>query len=64
MVMDEQAADTDGATTEQLCCLVENSKPCMLKAGNAFYGKKIQRTVQQRKLKLEINEKVCICRYR
>ncbi|XP_067944043.1 histone deacetylase complex subunit SAP30L-like [Watersipora subatra] len=58
MVLEESAADVEGATTEQLCCLVENSKPCMFKAGNASYGKKIQRTVQQRKLKLEINEKI------
>lgn len=66
MVTEEHPGETDGVVTEQLCCLVENSKPCMLKAGNASYGKKIQRTVQQRKLKLETNDKVgvlllCTC---
>lgn len=58
MVMEEFSTDMEGATTEQLCCLMDDKKPCMLTAGNASYGKKIQKTVQQRKLKLELNEKV------
>jgi len=59
MVMeDSRPADLDGATTEQLCCLIDDGRPCMRPAGNASYGKKIQKTVQQRKLKLELNDKV------
>ena len=52
--------DMDGTTTEQLCCLIDDKRPCLRTAGNASYGKKIQKTVQQRKLKLETNDKVCL----
>lgn len=69
MVMDEShppssgaaaaaALDMEGTTTEQLCCLIDDKRSCLRTAGNASYGKKIQKTVQQRKLKLETNDKV------
>lgn len=51
---------TNGFTSEddsrgghdQVCCLVDNSERCQNQAGNASYSKRIQKTVQQRKLKL------------
>jgi len=47
-------------TTEQICCLIDDRKKCLHPAGNANYGKKIQKTVQQRKLKLELDEQVSV----
>ena len=37
---------------EQTCCLVDNGRRCVRRAGNASYSKRIQKTVTQRKLKL------------
>lgn len=60
MVLDDSSHDMDGAVTEQVCCLIEDKRRCDRIAGNASYGKKIQKTVQQRKLKLEIDPKVLV----
>lgn len=39
---------------DQICCLVDGDR-CVRPAGNASYSKRIQRTVEQKKLKLNID---------
>ena len=39
----------------QLCCLTEDGSQCKRVAGNASYSKRIQKTVQQKKLRLSID---------
>ncbi|XP_018334346.1 histone deacetylase complex subunit SAP30 homolog [Agrilus planipennis] len=41
--------------TDQICCLVDNNDRCAKTAGNASYSKRIQKTVQQRRLNLSID---------
>jgi len=43
---------------DQICCLIEDGKRCSRPAGNASYSKRIQKTVQQRRLKLNIDHSV------
>jgi len=43
--------------TSHICCLVDTGKSCTRPASNASYSKKIQGTVAQRKLKLDVNPK-------
>ena len=50
--------DDSRGSHDQICCLVENGRRCMKPAGNASYSKRIQKTVQQRKLKLNIDQNV------
>ena len=45
------------SSTNQYCCLLENSRPCNRPASNASYSKRIQGTVAQRKLKLQLDPK-------
>ncbi len=50
----------------QICCLVDDGNRCSRPAGNACYSKRIAKTVQQRKLKLNIDHSVrhiYICDY-
>ncbi|CAH1777142.1 unnamed protein product [Owenia fusiformis] len=50
----------------QVCCLLDNHIRCRRTAGNASYSKRIQKTVQQRKLKLNIDHSarhIYICDY-
>lgn len=65
---------TNGFTSEedsrgghdQVCCLIDNGERCQNHAGNASYSKRIQKTVQQRKLKLIRDDSVphiYICDY-
>ncbi|XP_071846638.1 histone deacetylase complex subunit SAP30L-like isoform X2 [Apostichopus japonicus] len=42
----------------QICCLMDDSVRCKRPAGNACYSKRIAKTVQQRKLKLNIDHSV------
>merc|ERR1711936_333885 len=54
------------STTNQYCCLLENGRPCNRPASNASYSKRIQGTVAQRKLKLQLDPKAThmyICDY-
>lgn len=44
--------------SDQICCLVDDSERCRRPAGNAAYSKRIQKTVMQRKLKLNIDPQV------
>ena len=43
---------------DQICCLVDDGERCTRPAGNASYSKRIQKTVQQRRLKLNIDHSV------
>lgn len=42
-----------------MCCLIDDGERCQNQAGNASYSKRIQKTVQQRKLKLIRDDSVC-----
>lgn len=46
--------------SDQICCLVDDNERCRRPAGNAAYSKRIQKTVAQRRLKLNIDPQVCI----
>lgn len=46
--------------TDQICCLVDDSEHCQRPAGNASYSKRIQKTVTQRRLKLNIDSQVSL----
>lgn len=51
---------------DQICCLRDSGERCTNPAGNASYSKRIQKTVIQRKLKLERDDSVShiyICDY-
>ncbi|CAH0561454.1 unnamed protein product [Brassicogethes aeneus] len=41
--------------TDQTCCLIDNGERCSKAAGNASYSKRIQKTVTQRRLNLNID---------
>ncbi|XP_033218183.1 histone deacetylase complex subunit SAP30 homolog [Belonocnema kinseyi] len=45
--------DSRGAA-DQICCLIEEGERCVRPAGNASYSKRIQKTVTQRRLKLNL----------
>ena len=45
---------------DQVCCLVDDTLRCTRPAGNASYSKRIQKTVQQRRLKLSIDHSVSV----
>ena len=49
--------DSRGAA-DQICCLVDEGTRCTRPAGNASYSKRIQKTVTQRKLKLNLDNLV------
>lgn len=42
----------------QQCCLIDNATRCSHPAGNASYNKRIQKLVQQRRLRLAIDHTV------
>lgn len=62
----EDNNDSRGGPNDQICCLVEmgipgmNGERCKNQAGNASYSKRIQKTVLQRRLKLNIDTTVNI----
>ncbi|GBP89735.1 Histone deacetylase complex subunit SAP30 homolog [Eumeta japonica] len=43
------------SNSDQICCLVDDGDRCRRSAGNAAYSKRIQKTVAQRRLKLNID---------
>lgn len=43
----------------QICCLIDCGYRCNRPAGNASYSKRIQKTVQQRRLRLIRDDSVC-----
>ena len=43
---------------DQICCLLDDGQRCRQPAGNASYSKRIEKTVQQRRLKLNIDHNV------
>lgn len=53
-------------TKTHVCCLVEDRERCTRLAGNASYSNRIQKTVQQRKLKFTVDHSanhIYICNY-
>ena len=44
--------ETRGTGHNQICCLIDGAHRCSRPAGNASYSKRIQKTVQQRRLRL------------
>lgn len=42
----------------QSCCLIEDGERCGRAAGNASFSKRIQKSISQRKLKLDIDKSV------
>jgi len=49
------AATNQSGSNNQICCLTEESVRCHRGAGNASYSKRIQKTVQQKRLRLSID---------
>jgi len=63
---DETRLSSVGGGHGQTCCLIDDGDRCSRPAGNASYSKRIQKTVQQRRLKLAIDHGVrhiYICEY-
>ena len=52
------SGEDDSRGHDQICCLVDDNRRCYRPAGNASYSKRIQKTVQQRRLKLNIDHSV------
>lgn len=49
----------------QSCCLIEDGERCGRSAGNASFSKRIQKSISQKKLKLDIDKSVrCLCLWR
>ncbi|XP_043917656.1 histone deacetylase complex subunit SAP30 [Protopterus annectens] len=44
-----------GPTLGQLCCLQEDGEKCCRPAGNASFSKRIQKSISQKKIKLEVD---------
>lgn len=53
--------DTRGTGHNQICCLIDGAYRCARPAGNASYSKRIQKTVQQRRLRLIRDDSVSPC---
>ena len=47
----------------QSCCLIEDGERCGRSAGNASFSKRIQKSISQKKLKLDIDKSVSSKRY-
>lgn len=52
------AAGAGGPGAGQLCCLREEGERCGRAAGNASFSKRIQKSISQKKLKLDIDKSV------
>ncbi|XP_011198020.1 PREDICTED: histone deacetylase complex subunit SAP30 homolog [Bactrocera latifrons] len=60
------SADEDSRDGHSTCCLIDDDERCRNPAGNARYSKRIQKTVQQKRLKLRNDptaERIYICEY-
>lgn len=44
--------------SEQTCCLVENGERCRKPSGNASFNFRVQKLVEQRKLKFSLDSSV------
>uniref|UniRef100_A0A4W5N665 SAP30 like n=1 Tax=Hucho hucho TaxID=62062 RepID=A0A4W5N665_9TELE len=44
----------------QTCCLIEDGERCGRSAGNASFSKRIQKSISQKKLKLDIDKSVSL----
>ncbi|ELU13636.1 hypothetical protein CAPTEDRAFT_122230 [Capitella teleta] len=66
MAAAEDVRSSSSSNHGQTCCLIDDGDQCRRSAGNASYSKRIQKNVQQRRLKLNINHGVrhiYICEY-
>lgn len=45
----------------QSCCLIDDGDRCVRPAGNASFSKRIQKSISQKKLKLDIDKSVSEC---
>uniref|UniRef100_UPI00358E1BBC histone deacetylase complex subunit SAP30L-like n=1 Tax=Myxine glutinosa TaxID=7769 RepID=UPI00358E1BBC len=50
--------DSRDGPLSQTCCLVDDGERCQRPAGNASFSKRIQKSISQKKLKLEIDRSV------
>lgn len=53
----EEDTMSSSRSSELQCCLLDNGKRCTRVAGNASYNKRIQKTVFQKKLKLQMDDR-------
>lgn len=44
---------------DQICCLIENGGRCRKQSGNASFNFRVQKLVEQRKLKFSLDSSVC-----
>lgn len=44
----------------QSCCLIEDGERCVRPAGNASFSKRVQKSISQKKLKLDIDKSVSL----
>lgn len=44
----------------QSCCLIEDGERCVRPAGNASFSKRVQKSISQKKLKLDIDKSVSV----
>ncbi|CAH2276146.1 histone deacetylase complex subunit SAP30L [Pelobates cultripes] len=42
----------------QICCLIDGGERCARPAGNASFSKRVQKSISQKKLKLDIDKSV------
>lgn len=47
-----------GDKSDQTCCLVENNERCKKQSGNASFNFRVQKLVEQRKLKFSLDSNV------
>ncbi|KAL4843435.1 hypothetical protein H8958_012633 [Nasalis larvatus] len=48
----------------QLCCLREDGERCGRAAGNASFSKRIQKSISQKKVKIELDKSIVGCHFR
>ena len=51
--------EKDTRTPDQICCLLENGERCKKQSGNACFNFRVQKLVEQRKLKFSTDSSVC-----
>ena len=54
---------TDKETKSETCCLLESSERCKRLSGNASFNFRVQKLVEQRKLKFTVDQNVSFLLY-
>ena len=57
---EDSPSETNNGPHDRVCCLIENGTRCTRQAGNAAYNRRIEKTVQQRLLKLLLDQSVSV----